>query len=98
MTTPPLKPLSSNTPDQPAAGKGMPAKDPKPQKPMTNRQPDASDGSAEDSLESPNDRDQATDMTNGQVDPHIKQAAKDLENGLQDTSEGLETDRAYKKL
>ena len=98
MTTPPLKPLSSNTPDQRAAGKGMPAKDPKPQKPMTTRQPDASDGSAEDSLESPNDRDQATDMTNGQVDPHIKQAAKDLENGLQDTSEGLETDRAYKKL
>ena len=76
----------------------MPAKDPKPQKPMTNRQPDASDGSAEDSLESPNDRDQAIDMTSGQVDPHIRQAAKDLENGLQDTSEGLETDRAYKKL
>ncbi len=98
MTTPSLKPFLSNTPKQPAAGKGMPAKDPKPQKPMTNRQPDASDGSAEDSLESPNDRDQATDMTSDQVDPHIRQAAKDLENGLQDTSEGLETDRAYKNL
>ena len=37
-------------------------------------------------------------MTNGQVDPHIRQAAKDLERGLQDTSEALETDRTYKKL
>ena len=65
---------------------------------MVDRQPDATDGSAQDSLESPNDRDQASDMTNGQVDPHIRQAAKDLERGLQDTSEALETDKTYKKL
>ena len=76
----------------------MPAKDPLPQKSMPGRQTDSSDGSAEQSLELPCDRDETTDMTGNQVDPHIRQAAKDLENGLQDTSEALETDRVYKKL
>ena len=73
-------------------------KKPRPQKPMVNRQPDATDGSAQDALASPNDRDQTKDMTSDQVDPKIRQAAKDLERGLQDTSNALETDKTYKKL
>ena len=76
----------------------MPEKKPRPQKSMVNHQPDATDGSAQDALESPNDRDQAKNMTSDQVDPKIRQAAKDLERGLQDTSNALETDKAYKKL
>lgn len=87
-----------NTPRQPAAGKGLPAKEPQPQKSLPGRQPDARDSSAEQSLELPRDRDEAQDMTAGQVDPHIRQAARDLENGLQDTSKALETDKAYRKL
>ena len=70
----------------------------KPQKPMSDRQPDATDGSAEDALELPNDRDQAVDMTNDQVDRRIKQAAEDLKNGLQDTSKSIETNKTYKKI
>lgn len=65
---------------------------------MVNRQPDATDGSAEGALELPNDRDQAKNMTSDKVDPLIRQAAKDLEEGLQDTSNALETDKVYKKL
>ena len=88
----------SNTPDQPAAGKGMPAKDPRPQKPMVDRQPDMSDGSAERHLELPSERDQAQDMTPAQPDPRIEQAAKDVKAGRKDTSRAIETDQAYKKL
>ena len=98
MTTRRASTSPPNTPNQPAAGKGMLEKKPRPQKPMVNRQPDATDGSAQDALESPNDRDQAKNMTSDQVDPKIRQAAKDLERGLQDTSNALETDKTYKKL
>ena len=98
MTTPRLDPTSPNTPDQPAAGKGMPDKQPKPQKQLPGRQSDASDGSAENALELPNDRDQAIDMTADKVDPRIRQAAVDLKNGLQDTSNSIETNKTYKKI
>ena len=98
MNLPKSSPAPANTPAQPAAGKGMPAKDPQPQKAMTDRQPDFNDGSTEQTLELPRDRDESKDMTSDQVDPHIRQAAKDLENGLQDTSKALETDKTYKKL
>ena len=98
MTLPTSTPAPANTPAQPAAGKGLPAQDPQPQKPMPGRQPDFRDVSAEQSLELPRDRDEATDMTSDKVDPLIRQAAKDIENGLQDTSKALETDQTYKKL
>ncbi|MEO5658322.1 MAG: hypothetical protein ABIQ90_00800 [Polaromonas sp.] len=88
----------SNTPDQPAAGKARPARDPQPQKPRVDRQPDISDGSVEDTLELPHDRDQAVDMTGGQPDPLIKQAGKDIDDGLKDTSKAQEMDQAYKKF
>ena len=88
----------TNTPDQPAAGKGMPAKTQQPQKPLTDRQPDFSDGSAESTLELPRDRDEAKDMTSSHPDPMIEQAAKDLKDGLKDTSKAPEMDKTYKKL
>ena len=87
-----------NTPDQPAAGKGMPAKDPKPQDPMVGKQPDMKDSSVERHLELPSDRDQAPDMTSSQPDPRIEQAAKDVKEGRKDTSKAAETDQTYKKL
>ena len=86
------------TPGEPAAGKGMPAKNPQPQKPRVGRQPDLKDASAEATLELPRDRDQASDMTSGQPSPIIEQAAQDLKKGLKDTSKTPEMDQAYKKL
>lgn len=80
------------------SGKGMPAKSPKPQPPQTERQTTARDASAEASLELPNDRDQATDMTAAMPDPVVKQASKDVKRGLTDTSKSAETDNAYSKL
>jgi hypothetical protein len=89
---------ASNTPRLPAAGKGMPGKEPQPQKPQAGKQPDFNDASVENTLELPSDRDQAVDMTSGQTDPLIRQAAQDIQKGRQDTSKALETHRAYKKL
>ncbi|MDB5742998.1 MAG: hypothetical protein JWR68_1313 [Polaromonas sp.] len=88
----------ANTPNQPAAGKGMPAKDPQPQRPLTDRQPDFNDDSVEQTLELPRDRDEAVDMTSGQTSPLIEQAAQDIENGLKDTSKAAEMDRTYKRI
>ena len=88
----------SNTPAQPAAGKGMPATDPQAQKPLTGKQPDLKDASAEATLELPRDRDEASDMTGGHTSPLIRQAAQDVEDGLKDTSKAPEMDSAYKKL
>ena len=88
----------TNPPDQPAAGKGMPAKTLQPQKPLTDRQTDFSDSSAESALELPRDRDEAKDMTNSHPDPVMEQAAKDLKDGLKDTSKAPEMDKTYKNL
>lgn len=46
----------------------------------------------------PNERDQSVDMTADAPDPLIEQAAVDMKQGLQDTSNGAELNRAYKKL
>jgi len=98
MTTQKSHTSPANTPDQPAAGKGMPAKDPQAQAPMVGKQPDLKDGSASDQLELPSDRDQAQDMTSGQPSPRIEQAAKDVQDGKKDTSKAPEMDAAYKQL
>ena len=84
--------------NQPATGKGEPAKKPRRQRPQADRQQTLKDESVKSSLELPNDRDQATDMTNSKPDPMIEQASKDLANGLKDTSAALVIDRTYKKL
>jgi len=98
MTPQKSRTLPVNTSDQPAAGKGMPAKDPQPQKPMLDRQPDFNDGSVEQTLELPRDRDEAKDMTSSQPDPMIEQAAEDLKDGLKDTSKAAEMDKTYEKF
>lgn len=79
-------------------GKGEPARTPRRQRPQADRQQTLKDESVKNSLELPNDRDQATDMTNSQPDPMIEQAGKDVARGLKDTSAALVYDRTYKKL
>ena len=68
------------------------------QRSQPGKQQDFRDESVKASLELPHERDQAQDMTSPQPDPVIEQAAKDIDNGLKDTSKALETDRTYKKL
>jgi hypothetical protein len=46
----------------------------------------------------PHERDQSSEMTAARPDPVVEQAAKDLANGMSDTSKGAETNAAYKKL
>ena len=87
----------ANTPDQPAAGKGMPAKNPQLQRSLPGQQETPKDASAAQALELPHDRDQAADMTSGQPSPRIGQAAKDIDEGRKDTSKAPEMDHAYKK-
>jgi hypothetical protein len=86
------------TPATPPAGKGMPAKDPRPQRSRPGHQDTMKDGAVESSLELPHERDQAVDMTNSKPNPVVEQAARDVERGVKDTSKSVETDRAYKKL
>jgi hypothetical protein len=45
----------------------------------------------------PHERDQATDMTNGERHPEVEQAYKDLKRGLQDTDRGVPAHNAYQK-
>jgi hypothetical protein len=56
------------------------------------------DAAIEGKLKMPNERDQSVDMTADAPDPLIEQAAVDMKQGLQDTSNGAELNRAYKKL
>lgn len=45
----------------------------------------------------PHERDQATDMTDGERHPEVEQAYKDLQRGLQDTDRGVPAHNAYQK-
>jgi len=82
----------------PAAGKGMPGKSPRAQRPLPDQPITPADRSVESSLELPHERDEAVDMTGEQTSPLIEQAERDVRKGLKDTSKGPEMDRAYKKL
>lgn len=46
----------------------------------------------------PHERDESVGMTGGIADPVIRQAHRDLEHGIEDTSRSNEADRAYRKL
>ena len=81
-------------PDTPTAVPNPPPK----QRARVNKQRTHSDNAVEAQLKIPSERDESVSMTSDVPNPMIKQAAADVANGLQDTSEGLETDRAYKKL
>ena len=72
----PQNPTPDNTPDPPAAGKGMPAKDPKPQRSLPGQHETPGDSSVKNTLELPNDRDQALDMTDGQNSPVMSSASR----------------------
>jgi len=77
----------------------MPARTPQPQRSLPGQHTTPEDSSVEDSLELPRDRDEAVDMTGGGTnDPLIEQAARDVNEGRQDTSKAIEMDRTYKKL
>lgn len=77
------------------AGKGMPARNAKPDPERAGKPPTAHDASVEFSLATPNERDQSTDMTPDVPDPKIQQAAVDVACGREDTSKATETNRAY---
>ena len=80
------------------AGKGMPDKTPQDAGPQVGKPVTPGDASAEASLAMPHERDQQTDMTRDKPASEIRQASRDLKNGVKDTSKGPEMDQAYKKL
>lgn len=88
---------STSSPEQPSTGKGMPAKAPKPQRSLPGQHESPHDSAVKGSLELPHDRDQAVDMTSDQNSQRVKQAAKDLQKGLKDTSKAPEMNQAYKQ-
>lgn len=101
--TPVSKPedAAPKTPDKDTAaraGKGMPAKEPLPGRPLDTITRTQHDVSVEASLRIPSERDESTDMTQDTPDPIIQQARQDVENGMQDTSKAPEMNQAYKKL
>ena len=82
---------------KPNASTAIPNPPPK-QRARVNKQSTHQDNAVEAQLKTPSERDESVSMTSKAPDPMIKQAAVDVANGLQDTSEGLETNRVYKKL
>lgn len=94
--TPKNTPLNSAT--QAASSKGMPAKKPREQRSRPEQPDSPKDSAVEASLALPHDRDQSVDMTNAKPDPVVKQAGRDVQRGVKDTSKSVEMDRAYRKL
>lgn len=82
----------------PTEGKGMPARQPKPDPAAVARALTLHDIAVEASLSLPHERDQSIDMTADAPDAVIQQAQRDVKRGLQDTSKGPEMNRAYSKL
>lgn len=80
------------------AGKGMPDKTPQNGRAQAGQQITSGDASTEASLAMPHERDQQTDMTPEKPAAEMKQASRDLKNGLKDTSKGTEMDQTYQKL
>ena len=91
-------PPPPSTPDHAATGKGMPAKTPLAQRSRPGKHATPADASVESSLSMPHERDQALDMTSDANDPQVEQAARDVKQGVKDTSKAPEMDQAYKKL
>ena len=79
-------------------GKGMPAKTPRDGGARVGKQLTQVDASAEASLSLPHERDENKAMTNATPQPKIRQAKRDMDAGLQDTSNEPEMIVAYKKL
>ena len=79
-------------------GKGMPAKLAQADRARVGAAQTLHDAAVEASLALPHERDQSTNMTTDQPNPTIKQAQRDVDRGLKDTSKSPEMDHAYKKL
>lgn len=79
------------------AGKGMPAPAARPEGDRDAGTIDRQlQGTSSDSnMGLPHERDQMTNMTDGTPDPKMEQAKKDVDDGLEDTSKGAETDQTY---
>lgn len=54
-------------------------------------------GDVQGELALPHERDQSSHMTDGVPSNRVRQAAQDVERGLEDTSKATEMDRAYQK-
>ena len=74
------------------------AKTPLAQRSRPGKHATPADASVESSLSMPHERDQALDMTSDANDPQVEQAARDVKQGVKDTSKAPEMDQAYKKL
>ena len=82
-----------------SAGKGMVTQAHPPVGPAIERsEAESRDEAGDPGIGLPHERDQSPHMTAAQPDPQIEQAAKDISNGLKDTSKAAETDAAYKKF
>ena len=96
--TPP-RPLQAQTESETVTtGKGMPTKRVRADRKRLGSEQTLHDAAVEASLELPHERDQITDMTADKPDPTIKQAKRDVDRGLKDTSKSLEMDNIYQKL
>lgn len=98
MPSPKPRPGKSTGPVPASAGRGVPATPPRPQRPRTEQQTTPQDAAVESTLALPHERDESVGMTPGTVDPVIRQAARDVQRGVKDTSKSPEMDRAYRKL
>jgi hypothetical protein len=81
MPTDPKKPITANPPLETTPAANV----------------DLTSPGASTSPAMPNDRDEKAGMTGGVSSKRVQQGAKDLKRGVQDTSRGLEADKAYQK-
>lgn len=89
--------MTTTSTDTRTTGKGMPDRKPQEGDARVGREQTAKDASDEASLSLPHERDQATAMTNAKPDPEMKQAKRDVDSGLQDTSKQPEMNAVYKR-
>ncbi len=89
--------MTTTSTDTRTTGKGMSDKTPQDGDSRVGREQTAKDVSDEASLSLPHERDQATAMTSAKPAPEMKQAKRDVDAGLQDTSKQPEMNAAYKR-
>ncbi len=84
--------------DRSGRGAGQPAQAAQTERRPTHEPQTGKNESIKQSHHLPRDRDESVAMTASNTDPHIEQAARDIEGGLKDTSRATEVDRSYKKM
>ncbi len=87
--------------DAAGRGAGLPAQAPQTQREPTDSPFTPKEASIKSRLRLPHERDEDADMTgggSGRSSPQVRQAAKDVAAGRQDTSRAAETDQAYHRL